>query len=315
MPELSRLREARDRIAPYVHRTPLWPSRTLSALAGCQVYLKAELFQKTGSYKPRGMLWKLHNLTPAEREAGAITFSAGNAAQGLAYAAALTGTRATVVMPESASPIKAAATRGYGAEVILRGNAAECLAHCRELSRERGLTFVSSYDDAALMEGHASLGLELIEDLPELAAVFVGIGGGGMMGGLAMALEASGSQARLIGVEPEGAPAMKQSLERGEAVTLASVSTIADGLAAPSAGRLCFALAQRRLEKVVLVDDGRIADAMRLLMARAKLMAEPAGAAALAGLLRGDHGLLASQHVVVVVSGGNLDFERLKGLL
>lgn len=315
MPELNWLREASNRIAPFIHRTPLWPSRTLSSMVGCQVYLKAELFQKTGSYKPRGMLWKLLTLTPTERRAGAITFSAGNAAQGLAYAAAVTGTRAAVVMPQQASPIKAAATRGYGAEVILRGNAAECLAHCLELSRERGLTFVSSYDDETLMEGHASLGLELLEDLPELAAVFVGIGGGGMMGGLAMALEASGSQARLIGVEPEGAPGMRQSLERGEPVTLGSVSTIADGLAAPSAGRLCFALAQRRLEKVVLVDDGRIADAMRLLMARAKLMAEPAGAAALAGLLAADHRLRASQQVVVVVSGGNLDFERLKGLL
>lgn len=315
MVPFSHLQEARTRIEPFLHRTPLWHSQTLSSMAGCQVYLKAELFQKTGSYKPRGMLWKLLNLTPSERQAGAITFSAGNAAQGLAYAAGLTGTRATVVMPAHASPIKAAATRAYGAEVILRGNASECLAHCRELALERGLTFVSSYDDQTLMEGHASLGLELLEDLPELAAIFVGIGGGGMMGGLAMAIEAIGSQARLIGVEPEGAPAMHQSLERGEPVTLASVNTIADGLAAPSAGRLCFALAQRRLEKVVLVPDERIAEAMRLLMARAKLMVEPAGAAALAGLLAQSHGLSASQQVAVVVSGGNIDFDRLKSLL
>ncbi len=314
-PPLSRLRDAQSRIQPFLHRTPMWHSRALSAMAGCQVYLKAELFQKTGSYKPRGMLWKLLNLTKAERQAGAITFSAGNAAQGLAYAAALTNTRATVVMPAHASPVKAAATRAYGAEVILRGNASECLAHCLELSRERGLTFVSSYDDETLMEGHASLGLELHEDLPELTAIFVGIGGGGMMGGLAMALEATDSTARLIGVEPEGAPAMHQSLQKGEAVTLAGVSTIADGLAAPGAGRLCFALARRRLEKVVLVDDDRIVEAMRLLMARAKFMAEPAGAAALAGLLAGDHGLSASQQIVVVVSGGNVDFDRLKGLL
>ena len=315
MPSLSRLEEARTRIQPFVHRTPTWHSRTLSSMAGCEVHLKAELLQKTGSYKPRGMLWKLMNLTPAERKAGTITFSAGNAAQGLAYAASLTGTSATVVMPAHASPIKAAATRDYGAEVILLGNIAECLAHCQELSRQRELTFVSSYDDETLMEGHASLGLELIEDLQDLAAIFVGIGGGGMMGGLAMALEATGSKARLVGVEPEGADAMFQSLREGRPVTLPRVVTIADGLGAPGAGAHCFELAQRRLEKIVLVSDDQIAEAMRLLMARAKLMAEPAGAASLAGLLAGDHNLRASDRVAVVVSGGNLDFERLKPLL
>lgn len=315
MPAPRVLAEARKALAPHIHRTPLWRSKTLSELAGCEVYLKAELFQKTGSYKPRGMLAKLFSLTDAERAAGVITFSAGNAAQGLAYAAGIAGTRASVVMPETASPIKAEATRGYGGEVILRGNAAECLAHCLELAEQRGLTFVSSYDDESLMAGHASLGAEILEDLPDATAIFVGIGGGGMMGGLVMQLQASGSRARLIGVEPEGAPAMHRSLQQGQPVKLEKVSTIADGLAAPTAGRLCYALARERLEKVVLVSDEQIRSAMRLLMARAKLLAEPAGAAALAGLLAGGHGLDPRAKAVVVVSGGNIDLGRLKDLL
>ena len=313
--DLAYLQGAHRRIARHIHRTPLWRSRALSDRAGCEVYVKAELFQKTGSYKPRGMLWKVFSLSHAELDAGVITFSAGNAAQGLAYAGGIAGTRAAVVMPETASPIKVEATRGYGGEVILRGNAAECLAHCLELARDRGLTFVSSYDDDTLMAGHASLGLEIFEDLPDVRAIFVGIGGGGMMGGLAMALRAQGSTARLIGVEPAGAAAMHQSLQEGRPVRLDQVKTIADGLAAPTAGTRCFELARERLEKVVVVSDEQIRDAMRLLMARAKLMAEPAGAAALAGLLAADHGFTTVDQVAVVVSGGNIDLPRLKDLL
>jgi threonine dehydratase len=312
---LSDLREAQAQIQSHVHRTPLWPSRNFSRMAGCSVYLKAELFQKTGSYKPRGMLWRLLQLSPEQKAAGVITFSAGNAAQGLAYAASIVGTRATVVMPQQASPAKAEATRGYGGEVIRHGTAAECFTLCLELSEKRGLTFVPSYDDETLMAGHASLGLEILDELPDVGAVFVAIGGGGMMGGLAMALHASGLKARLIGVEPEGAPAMYRSLKEGHAVKLDEVKTVADGLAAPSAGERCYALARERLEKIVLVSDEQILESMKLLMSRAKLMAEPAGAAALAGLLAGGHGLSSGDQAVVIVSGGNLDLAQLKQFL
>jgi len=315
MVSLAGLREAQERIRPYIHRTPLWHSRTFSEMAGCSVYLKAELFQKTGSFKPRGMVWRLLQLTPQQKAAGVITFSAGNAAQGLAYAASIVGTKATVVMPQHASPIKAEATRGYGGEVILHGTAAECFALCLELSEKRGLTFVPSYDDQVLMAGHASLGLEILDDLPEVAGIFAAIGGGGTAGGLTMALQSTGQKARLIGVEPEGAPAMYRSLQEGRAVKLDQVNTIADGLAAPSAGEHCYAVVRERLEKVVLVSDDQILEAMKLLMARAKLMAEPAGAAALAGLLAGGHGLSTGDKVVTIVSGGNIDLTRLKGLL
>lgn len=315
MNALDVLTRAREAIMPHLHRTPLHRSTTLSEIMGCQVYLKQELFQKTGSYKPRGMLWALEELGPGARERGVITFSAGNAAQGLAFAARLSGTRALVVMPETASPAKAEATRGYGAEVILHGTSQACRALCADLVQRQGLSFISSYDDRDLMIGHASMGLEILEDLPEAAAIFAGIGGGGMAGGLVLAAEALGHGVRLVGVEPEGAPAMSRSLAAGKAVSLDHVQTIADGLAAPSAGEHCYALVSRRFEQVVLVKDAQIAAAVKLLMARCKLFAEPAGAAALAGLLSQSGRFAPDHHVVCVVSGGNLDFGRLAEIL
>jgi threonine dehydratase len=315
MLDRSRLQHIAAAIAPYVHRTPLWPSATLSRMTGLQVYLKAELFQKTGSYKPRGMLWSLMSMTPEQRSRGVITFSAGNAAQGLAYAGNLLGAPVTVTMPAAASPTKAQATRDYGANVVLHGNPQECLAKCRQIAVERQLTFLSSYDDPALMEGHATLGLELMEELDRFDAVIAAVGGGGMLGGIALALQACNSTAELIGIEPEGAPAMFRSFEAGHAVSLDSVHTIADGLAAPSSGTHCFEAARPRTREISLVSDEEIAAAMRLLMQRCKLYAEPAGAAAVAGLLSGRVRLRPGAKVVCVVSGGNLDFERLKLLL
>jgi threonine dehydratase len=311
----TRLLQIRARVSPHLNRTPLLRSGTLSRLAGCNVWLKAELFQKTGSYKPRGMLWSLYQLSDEERRRGVITFSAGNAAQGLAYAGGIVGARVTVTMPATASPTKAQATRDYGAEVILHGNAKECLAHCRQLAADRGLTFISSYDDSSLMQGHATLGLEILEEAPQIDAVLLGVGGGGMLGGIALALQALGSTARLIGVEPHGAPAMARSFESGKAVMLDAVDTIADGLAAPGAGQLCYEIARERTDRIVIVTDEEIVAAMKLLMERCKLFAEPAGAAAVAGLLSQRAGLTPGSNVVCIVSGGNLDLQRLKSLL
>lgn len=315
MLDRSQLQHISESIAPYVHYTPLWRSAALSRMTGHEVYLKAELFQKTGSYKPRGMLWSLMSMPAAQRSRGVITFSAGNAAQGLAYAGGLLGAPVTVTMPASASPTKAQATREYGAEVILHGTAQECHALCRRLAAERELSFVSSYDDLPLMQGHATLGLELVADLPHVDAIFAGVGGGGMLGGITLALQACGSEAELIGVEPQGAPAMYRSFQAGRAVALDHVSTIADGLAAPSAGAQCYEIARGRTREIVLVSDDEIATALKLLMERCKLYAEPAGAAALAGLLSGHVRLRAGSRVVCIVSGGNLDFQRLKNLL
>jgi threonine dehydratase len=315
MVTIDEIKAARERTAPHLHRTPLWRSATLSEMTGHQIHLKAELFQKTGSFKPRGMINALSRLDDTRREAGVITFSAGNAAQGLAYAAGILGVSATVVMPANASAAKAHATRDYGGEVILHGDAAACFELCRQLEAERGLTYVSSFDDLDLMTGHASLGLEIAEDLPEADVVFVGIGGGGLIGGVALGLRGLDSQARIIGVEPTGAPAMYRSFEAGHAVTLDKVETIADGLAPPFAGEHCYAIAREHVERVILVDDDQIAEAMKLILGRCKMLAEPAGAASLAGLLSAQVEVPAGAKVVCVLSGGNIDLDRLKALL
>jgi threonine dehydratase len=313
--DARKLEEIRQVLAPHLHRTPTVHSATLSALAGCRVHLKQELFQKTGSYKPRGMLWALLQKPREQIERGVITFSAGNAAQGLAYAARLLDVPATIVMPLAASATKAQATRDYGAEVILHGTPAECLDHCRMIAASRGLTFISSYDDFDLMCGHATMGSEILEDVPSVAGIFVGIGGGGMAGGLALAMSALRHPTTLIGVEPEGAASMYRSMKEGHPVKLDQVKTIADGLAAPNAGQRCFDLIRERFEAVKLVSDSEILNATKLLMTRCKLFAEPAGAAALAGLLGQAGRFEASQSVVCIVSGGNLDLQILKSLL
>lgn len=309
---LEDIQTARAAVNPHIHQTALWHSSTLSKRVGRDVFIKAELFQKTGSYKPRGMIWALLSLSDAERAAGAITFSAGNAAQGLAFAGAALGVKTVVVMAATANPTKVQATKDYGAEVILHGTPQEAAQYCLDIAAERGLTYVSSYDDDALMTGHASLGCEIFEALPDVAAIFLGIGGGGMAGGLAKAAIAHDHPVSLFGVEPEGAPAMYESLRTGSAVRLPSVKTIADGLAAPSAGVKCYELVKSRFEDVFLVDDAAILEAMKLLMQRCKLTPEPAGAAALAGLLANVEKVKAEGPIVCIVSGGNIDLALLK---
>ncbi len=317
MYDMTRIEAARARTRPYVKRTPLHPSATLSREIGCEVFLKAELFQKTGSFKVRGMVNALLSMDRDKLERGVICFSAGNAAQGLAYAAKIAGARAVVTMPEAASPAKIAATKGYGGEVILHGKtAAECFERCMEEARKRGLTFVPSYDDVDLMEGHASLGLEILEDLPDVTAVFCGIGGGGLIGGLAMALRASGSKARIIGVEPEIACCATQGLRRGEPVQVENGRTLADGLAPPIVGKACLPIIKREIEEIVLVREDEIAEAIRFLLTRCKLPAEGAGAAPLAGLRsRKDWGLTSKDKIVLAICGGNIDPARLATVL
>jgi threonine dehydratase len=314
-PSLDSLEAVARAIAPHIHRTPVIRSNFLSKLTGYDVYLKAELFQKTGSFKPRGMVAKLLTLTPEERARGAITFSAGNAAQGLAYAGAITGTTTTVVMPEGASAAKAEATRQYGARVVLHGTSADAYVRCMEIKQAENLVFVSSFDDDDLMRGHASLGLEILTDVPELNAIVVGIGGGGLIGGIALARNAMRSHARIFGVEPTGAACMTRSLEAGKAVKLDKVQTIADGLGAPFAGERCFPIVRDHVERVVLVSDEEIVDAMKVLLVRCKWLAEGAGAASVAALMNTRVKLAPGSRVCCVVSGGNIDLSRLKSLL
>jgi len=315
MPTLAELKAIRQKISPHIHRTPTLRSRYLSDATGYDVWLKAELFQRTGSFKPRGMLARLFNLDDDERGRGAITFSAGNAAQGLAYAGGITGISTTVVMPETASPVKAEATRGYGAKVVLHGTAADAYVRCMEICKAENLIFVPSFDDPMLMRGHASLGLEIVEDAPDLDAVVIGIGGGGLIGGVTMARAALGAKFKLYGVEPEGAAGMTRSLEAGKPMRLDRVATIADGLGAPFVGDHCFPIVRDHVEKVLVLPDSDIVSAMKVLLARCKLMAEGAGASSVAALLSRAIVLPKGAKVCCVVSGGNVDLARLKDLL
>lgn len=305
------LGEARSRIAPFIHRTPLMKSTTLSRWAGVEIHLKAEPLQKTGSFKIRGIANKVLQVAAAGNARGVITFSAGNAAQALAYAARCANLRAVVVMTPDASAAKVAAASEYGAQVV-HARAGQGLAElAMEIAEREGLELVHPCDDFDVMAGHASLGFEILEDLPGVSAIVTAIGGGGMAGGLALMQRASGSAVRIIGVEPEGAPQMSESLAHGSAVTLGG-TTIAEGLNPPSAGQHCFELIRPSIERIALVPDDAIVAAMRSLLIYVKLVVEPSGAAALAGVLSKQVSLTAGQRIAVIVSGGNIDLERLK---
>ena len=301
---------ARKALGDRLHRTPTFGSRTLSELTGAQVYLKAELFQRTGSFKPRGVLNTLATLGPAEKAAGVCTWSAGNAAQAVAYAAALEGIACRVFMWRTANPGKIAATRGYGADVDLDADdAAEAYERILAYTEETGATFVHPFDDPALQAGHGTVGLEIEEDVPGLDVVVVPVGGGGLIAGIGVALGC-----RVVGVEPEGAASMTVALAAGQPVQIQPRS-VADGLAAPFVGAVSLAVCAERVDSVVLVTEEEIEDAFRFLYARAKLACEPAGAASTAALLAGKVPLESGERVVAVVSGGNTAAETSSAIL
>ena len=312
---LDALRDAQRAISGKLHRTPMMQSHALGRLIDAQLLLKAELFQKTGSFKPRGAIAKLATLSVAEKERGVITISAGNHAQGVAYAAGLLGIEATVVMPEAAVRSKVEATRGYGATVILHGTGKDLLPKCQELQAERNLTFIPPFDDPHIIAGQGTVGMEVIEDVPSPDLVVVPVGGGGLISGVAAAIKLNSPRTRVVGVEPVGAAVMTKSLADGAPAHWDSFATIADGLAAPFAGTLNLAHVQQFVDDIVLVTDEQIIAAMRLLMERCKLVAEPAGAAATAALLAGRIAVPAGGTVVSIVSGGNVDRARLKEVL
>ncbi len=315
MTTLEDIRRARAVIAGRLHRTPLVRSTALGRLTDTRLFVKAECLQKTGSFKPRGVLNKLSTLSDQAKRRGLITISAGNHGQAVAYGAAAEGVGCVVVMPAYASPAKVAACEGYGAEVVVGGDVHQAFEKVHELTEQRGLTLVHPYDDPLVIAGQGTIGLEILEDLPDVETVLVPIGGGGLISGIAAALKLSRSGIRVIGVEPEGAPTLTRALERDAPVRLDSVDTIADGLTGPIAGDLTLAAVQRYVDDVVLVSDAEIADAMRIILERTKLLAEPAGAAATAALLSRRVILPADTRVVSLLSGGNIDRPRLKALL
>lgn len=315
-PTLDDVRAAAERIAPHLHRTPLLGSRSLSELTGHELSFKCENLQKTGSFKPRGALNRIATLDPEAADRGIITISAGNHAQGVAYAAARLGVEAVVVMPETAVASKVEATRGYGAECVLHGDVHAAFEKLQELQQERGLTLVHPFDDPMLIAGHGTVGLEIVDSsAAPFDAVVAGIGGGGLIAGVATAFEALSPGTRVFGVEPEGAATMTSALDAGSVVRLEDLDTIADGLAPPFVGELNLAIVERAVERVVTVTDVEIRAAMAVLLERLKLLVEPAGAAAMAALMNGRIPVEPGARVAVILSGGNVDVQRMAALL
>ena len=311
--DLDQIRDAQKAIAGRLHRTPMTRSSYLSDQLAVDLHLKLEMFQKTGSFKVRGVLNKLRHLSPQEQGRGVVSVSSGNHAAALAYTASLSGVPSTIVMPAGAVESKVDATRGYGGEVVLTDG--DLLDTVRSVQQERGLTMVHPFDDPMIIAGAGTTGLEIVEDLSDVDVVVVGVGGGGLISGVAAAVKLQRPDAAVIGVEPEGACAVTLSLRAGKPVNLDRVDTVADGLAPPFTGEHPLAHVQRFVDDVVLVTDEEIVEAMALIMERTKVVAEPAAASTLAALLSGKAKVPAGSKVVCLLSGGNIDRRRLASLL
>jgi threonine dehydratase len=297
---------ARERIGDRLHRTPMLSSATLSKQVGADVRFKAELLQRTGAFKPRGVLNKLATLTEDEKKRGVISISAGNHAQALAYASAVEGIDALVVMWQTASPMKINAARGYGATIDTEAaDIPSAFERLEELIESTGRTLVHPYDDPYVMAGQRTVGLEMMEDAPEADVVLVQVGGGGLVSGIATAVKGLRPDARVIAIEPERSPALHESLKAREPVTVEAKS-IADGLNGPYAGANCVQVCLELGVESVLVTEAALEEAFRFMYGRMKLACEVAGAATAAALLSGAFVPEPGQTVAAVVSGGNV---------
>ena len=307
---LEAIREAAARTRSQLHRTPVFTSRSLGERAGVNLHLKCESFQKTGSFKPRGALNIVLSMAPERRARGLITVSAGNHAQAVAWAARAAGVPCTVVMPVDAPRSKIDAVRGYGASIVSHDDRATLFDRLHEEEARSGATFVHPFDDPVGLAGAGTVGLEIVEQVPDVDCVVVAIGGGGLMAGVASAVKALKPRCRLIGVELEAGPGMTPALAAGKPIPVPRPSSIADGLTPPFVGAIPLQVAQEALDELVLVTEAEIVEAMRSLIVRAKLYVEGAGAAATAALLAGKARPPAGAVVVSIVSGGNVDPER-----
>ena len=311
---LRDFQDTRARIAEHIKHTPLLTSRQLSELTGYDARLKAEIFQRVGSYKFRGPLNKIALMSEEDKARGVVCSSAGNHAQGVALAAKIHGVRAVVCMAENATPAKIAATKGYGAEVVLHGRIwDEANEKAKELVRDHGLTYIHPFDDAQLIAGQGTLGLEIVQDWADVDAVIVPIGGGGLISGVSMAVKSHNPNIKVIGVESSDGPAMQRSIEAGRLETI-DCRTIIDGLRVRRVGELNFSVVQRYVDEVVALPDRDIFDAMIWVMERCKLVVEGAAAAPVAALLHGLVRLPAGARVAAVLSGGNVNLDQLRGL-
>lgn len=310
---LDDVRAAAGRLSGKIHRTPLLASDTLSQMANTRVFLKAELFQKTGSFKLRGALNRMSQLTPDEKRRGVIATSSGNHAQAVAYSARLLGIKAVVVMPANAVPNKVEATKRYGAEVVLNPDSATLFERAAEIQKERGLIMVHPFDDPAVIAGQGTMGLEILEDRPDVSAIIIPIGGGGSVSGISVAAKALKPDVKIYGVQAEGAATMVRALEAGRPVPVVG-KTIADGLMPPHVSANTFAITQRLVDKVITVSDEAIRRAMMLVWERCKLFVEPSGAAPVAGLLSKKLPLKKEGATVCVLTGGNVNLAKLADL-
>jgi threonine dehydratase len=319
MVSLSNIQSALARIRKSIYVSPCTRSETFSELTGNSIYLKLENRQRTGAYKERGALNKLLSLTAEERSRGVIAASAGNHAQAVAYHASNLGVRARIVMPLATPLIKMSATRGYGGDVVLHGaNYDEAYDEALRLGGQEHLTFVHAFNDDEVIAGQGTLGLELLEQHPDLEAVIVPIGGGGLIGGIACALKETNPRIQIIGVQPARLPSVKVALSEGKPVTLPSAVTIADGIAVRRAGERTLPLIQKYVDDIVTVEEEEIANAILLLLEREKTLAEGAGAAALAALVNRripNLGDKTGKKIVAIVSGGNIDVTLLARII
>jgi threonine dehydratase len=312
---LREFEEAAKVVSSFAYHTPLLTSRLLSERTGYDVRLKAEIFQKGGSYKLRGPLNKFRHLTPEQRERGVICSSAGNHAQGVALAAGVYKMKAVVCMASNATQSKVDATRAYGAEVVQYGTIwDEANEKAKQLTQERGLTYIHPFDDLQLIAGQGTVGLEIFKDFSAVDVAVVPIGGGGLISGVSMALKACNPKIKIIGVESSDGPGMKKSIEAGRVVTLDKIDCVIDGLRVKRVGDNTFSVVQRFVDDIVTLPDRDIFDAMIWIMSHCKLVVEGAAAAPVAALL---HGLIkapAGSKVVCVLSGGNLNLDQIRNL-
>ena len=300
--------EARRRIEPEIHRTPVVRCRALSTRAGCDLALKCENLQRVGAFKFRGACHMIATLGADERARGVITYSSGNHAQAVALAARLHRVRATVVMPEDAAGVKLAAARGYGAEIILHGRTPqERMEFAHRLAAQRGLTMVPPYEDPRILLGQGTVLMEILEQEPEVQAVLVPVGGGGLLGGVCAAARALRPGLEIYGAEPEVADDWARSIAAGRIVRIPAAPTIADGLRSLEPGRVPFPVVREVVKGIVRVGERHIREAMLLLLTRAKIVAEPSGAVAVAAALFHAQAVRGRRRVVAVVSGGNVD--------
>lgn len=310
--ELSDVKEARRRIKNWIHKTPLMYSRTLSALSGFDLYLKLENFQRTGSFKVRGALNKVMSIPESENPPGIITASAGNHGQAIAYAGKIKHIPTTVVVPEGAARSKIEAIRGLGATVVEYGKVwDDAYQRCLEIVEDQGLMLIHPFNDPKIIVGQGTISFEILEDLPDTDVIVAGIGGGGLLSGIAFTAKEIRDEIKVFGVEAAGGPAMLKSLETGHPIELKHLNTLADGLASKTVGDNTFKLVKMFVDGVVVVNDREMIDAIGLLLERCKILAEMAGAASVAAALTKKLLLERDSKVVCVVSGGNIDLLQL----